>query len=66
MTRVIGRGLINPLPLVFTALHLLRDMGQGDPAQRLHDAIVKVLTTNEVRTPDLGGMLRRRQWWRRF
>lgn len=51
----IGRGQINPLPLVFTALHLLRDIGQGEPAQRLHNAIVKVLTTSEVRTPDLGG-----------
>jgi len=51
----IGRGQINPLPLVFTALHLLRDVGQVEPAQRLHDAIVKVLTTSEVRTPDLGG-----------
>jgi len=51
----IGRGQINPLPLVFTALHLLRDVGQREPAQRLHDAIVKVLTTTEVRTPDLGG-----------
>lgn len=51
----IGRGLINPLPLVFTALHLLRDIGQTEPAQRLHDAIVKVLITSDIRTPDLGG-----------
>lgn len=49
------KGQINPLPLVFTALHLLRDVGQQESAQRLHNAIVKVLTTTEVRTPDLGG-----------
>lgn len=51
----IPRGQINPLPLVFTALHLLRDIGEMAPAQRLQDAIIKVLTTTEVRTPDLGG-----------
>lgn len=49
------KGKVNPLPLVFTALHLLRDLGQGEPTQRLHDAIVKVLTTTSLRTPDLGG-----------
>ena len=49
------KGQINPLPLVFTALHLLRDVGQQEAAHRLHNAIVKVLTTTEVRTPDLGG-----------
>lgn len=51
----IPRGQINPLPLVFTALHLLRDTDQNEPAQRLHQAIEKVLTTTDIKTPDLGG-----------
>lgn len=46
---------VNPLPLVFTALHLLRDMGQSEPAQKLHEAIVRMLTTTNIRTPDLEG-----------
>lgn len=51
----IPRGQINPLPLVFTALHLLRDTDQNEPAQRMHQAIEKVLTTTDIKTPDLGG-----------
>ncbi|MBL8824318.1 MAG: isocitrate dehydrogenase [Planctomycetia bacterium] len=51
----IPRGQINPLPLLFTALHLLRDTDQNEPAQRLHQAIEKVLTTTDIKTPDLGG-----------
>lgn len=46
---------VNPLPLVFTALHLLRDIGLTEQPQKLHDAIVKMLTTTDLRTPDLGG-----------
>lgn len=49
------KGKVNPLPLVFTAMHLLRDLGQTEPAQRLHDAIVKMLTTTNIRTPDMDG-----------
>ncbi len=51
----IPRGQSNPLPLIFTAMHLLRDQGQGEAADRLQNAIVKVLTTTNIRTPDLGG-----------
>lgn len=51
----IPKGQINPLPLVFTALHWLRDTNQTEPAQRLHHAIEKVLTTTDIKTPDLGG-----------
>ncbi|MFO0814904.1 MAG: isocitrate/isopropylmalate family dehydrogenase [Gemmatales bacterium] len=51
----IPRGQINPLPLVFTALHMLRDLGDTEPADRLQAGIVKVLTTTDTRTPDLGG-----------
>ncbi|HQR07520.1 MAG TPA: isocitrate/isopropylmalate family dehydrogenase [Gemmatales bacterium] len=46
---------VNPLPLVSTALHLLRDIGQSEPAQKLHEAIVNMLTTTNIRTSDLGG-----------
>jgi isocitrate dehydrogenase (NAD+) len=51
----IPRGQANPLPLVFTALRMLRDLGQKDPAQRLQSAIEKVLVEKAVVTPDLGG-----------
>ncbi len=51
----IPRGQSNPLPLVFTAMHLLRDLGQKQEADRLLQAIIEVLTTTTIRTPDLGG-----------
>jgi isocitrate dehydrogenase (NAD+) len=51
----IPRGQANPLPLVFTALRLLRDQGQSKPAERLQAAIESVLVEGAVTTPDLGG-----------
>jgi len=51
----VPRGQVNPLPLVFTALRMLRDLGQTEPAQRLQEAIESVLVDGRTVTPDLGG-----------
>ena len=45
----------NPLPLLLPALELLRDLGQGDVADRLRAAIERTLLERAALTTDLGG-----------
>lgn len=51
----VGPGQANPLPLLFPALAMLRDLGQQGQADRIHRAVETVLTAGKVRTRDLGG-----------
>jgi isocitrate dehydrogenase (NAD+) len=51
----IGENRANPLPLLFPALAMLQDLGQGAAATRIHKAVEMVLTVGKVRTGDLGG-----------
>jgi isocitrate dehydrogenase (NAD+) len=51
----VPRGQANPLPLTFTALRMLRDLGQVQSADRLQGAIETVLVEGKTVTPDLGG-----------
>jgi isocitrate dehydrogenase (NAD+) len=45
----------NPLPLILPAIELLKDIGETNTAERLHEAVVAVLTEGKVRTRDIGG-----------
>jgi isocitrate dehydrogenase (NAD+) len=51
----IGPDRANPLPLLLPAIDLLQAVGQPEVAARILRAVETVLTTNRVRTPDLGG-----------
>src|SRR5262249_58774755 len=51
----IGVDRANPLPLLLPAIDLLEGVGLKEPAQRIFEAIGKMLSERRVLTPDLGG-----------
>jgi len=51
---IAGKGIANPTALLFSALLMLRHIGEGAMADRIMNAVVATLTDG-VRTPDLGG-----------
>jgi isocitrate dehydrogenase (NAD+) len=51
---IAGKGIANPTALLFSALLMLRHIGEGAMADRIMNAVVATLT-NGVRTRDLGG-----------
>ena len=51
---IAGKGIANPTALLFSALLMLRHVGEGAMADRIMKAVVATLT-NGVRTRDLGG-----------
>jgi len=51
----IGEDKANPMPLLNPAIHMLRDLGEADAAQRLLQAAESVFSAGRIRTPDLGG-----------
>jgi isocitrate dehydrogenase (NAD+) len=51
---IAGQGIANPTALLFSALLMLRHIGEGAMADRIMTAVVATLT-NGVRTGDLGG-----------
>ncbi len=52
---IAGRDLANPTALLLSALLLLRHIGEASHAERIHQALERVLTQRDVRTHDLGG-----------
>jgi isocitrate dehydrogenase (NAD+) len=52
---IAGRNLANPTALLLSALLMLRHVGEISHAERIHQALVRVLTERHVRTRDLGG-----------
>ncbi len=52
---IAGRNLANPTALLLSALLMLRHVGEASHAERIHRALVRVLTERGVRTRDLGG-----------
>ncbi len=52
---IAGHGTANPLAAILTAELMLRELGEASAAERLHDAVAKVVEARQVRTPDLGG-----------
>ena len=51
----IGADRANPLPLILPAIDLLKMTGHKEAAQRIWQAVEKVLSDGKVRTADLGG-----------
>jgi isocitrate dehydrogenase (NAD+) len=49
-----GRNVANPMALLLSAVLMLRHIGEGDMADRVNEALAKVLLDG-VRTRDLGG-----------
>jgi isocitrate dehydrogenase (NAD+) len=52
---IAGKGIANPLALLFAAAMMLEHVGKQDLAQRLRTAVDRVLREDDVRTGDLGG-----------
>jgi isocitrate dehydrogenase (NAD+) len=52
---IAGQGIANPTALLFSALLMLRHIGEGAMADRIMKAIVETLAEGHVRTRDLGG-----------
>ena len=52
---IAGKGIANPLALLFAAAMMLEHVGRHDAAQRLRTAIDRALREDNVRTGDLGG-----------
>ncbi len=52
---IAGKGIANPLALLFAAAMMLDHVGKGDLAARIRSAVDKALCDDNVRTGDLGG-----------
>jgi isocitrate dehydrogenase (NAD+) len=52
---IAGKGIANPLALLFAAAMMLDHVGKDDLAARIRSAIDKALRDDNVRTGDLGG-----------
>ena len=52
---LVGKNAANPLPLLVSALYMLRHLGYGDLADRITGAVTKVLGDRNRLTRDLGG-----------
>ena len=52
---IAGKGIANPTALLFSALLMLRHIGEGAMADRIMKAVIDTLADGTVRTRDLGG-----------
>jgi isocitrate dehydrogenase (NAD+) len=52
---IAGKGLANPTALLFSALMMLRHIGENDRASKIGRAVMKVLAEGKTITGDLGG-----------
>ena len=52
---IAGKGIANPLALLFAAAMMLEHVGKDDLAARIRTAVDKALREDNVRTGDLGG-----------
>ena len=52
---IAGKNIANPIALMLSAIMMLRHLGEADAANRISNAIDKVLIDKKVRTRDLGG-----------
>ena len=50
-----GQGIANPTALILSGVLMLRHLGEDAAADRVLQAVFRVLEEGEVRTPDLGG-----------
>ncbi|MGE0704955.1 MAG: isocitrate dehydrogenase (NAD(+)) [Vicinamibacterales bacterium] len=52
---IAGKNLANPTALLLSAVLMLRHIDEGAAADRIMDALGRVLSAGEIRTADLGG-----------
>ena len=52
---IAGKGIANPIAMMLSAVMMLRYLGENESAERLENAILKLLTDAKVLTGDLGG-----------
>jgi isocitrate dehydrogenase (NAD+) len=52
---IANKNRANPTALLLSAVMMLRHIGETDAADRIHGALVRVLTDGTVRTRDMGG-----------
>ena len=52
---IAGRGLANPVGMMWSMVLMLEHLGQNDAAALLMGALEQVLAAGRVRTPDMGG-----------
>jgi len=52
---IAGKGIANPIGTFWAASMMLDHLKQPELAAKLMDAVVKVLSAKEIRTPDIGG-----------
>jgi isocitrate dehydrogenase (NAD+) len=52
---IAGKNLANPTALLLSSVLMLRHIDEGAAAERIMDALGRVLTAGQVRTRDLGG-----------
>lgn len=52
---IAGKGIANPLAILFSGIMMLRRLQRDDIADRIKNAAFAVLQKGKVRTPDLGG-----------
>lgn len=52
---IAGKGLANPTAILFSAISMLKHLGQLEVAQRIQAAMMKALDSPDTRTRDLGG-----------
>ena len=59
---IAGKGIANPTALLLSGVMMLRHLGEGAAADRVEDAVRRVLGEGRVRTGDLGGTASTRQY----
>ncbi len=52
---IAGRNLANPIALILSAVMMLRHLGEREAADRIHQAVLRVLAEGQHLTGDLGG-----------
>ncbi len=52
---IMGKGIANPLAAIMSGSMMLRFVGQEQAAETIDSAVLKVVETGEMLTPDLGG-----------
>lgn len=52
---IAGKGIANPTALVLSAVLMLAHLGENEAAQRVQNAVEKIIREAEFLTPDLGG-----------
>lgn len=52
---IAGRRIANPIALILSAVMMLRHLGEQEAANRIENAVMKVMEAGKVRTRDMGG-----------